>query len=393
MNRLFIECTRTAHSQLHTGIQRFVRRTLHHAQEIARACGNLTVTPVVIDGNRFMRLSALAPHPHENPREPVAPVEQTEIDFLPGDRLLMIDAAWHLDAWPALHAAHAQGVRIHFVWHDLIPLLHPEFFDAHVSTRFSHYLSQALEHADGIVAVSRTVRDQLAEHIASTMPARQGKLRLGWNHPGSDLLDDEMRSSKPSIRAKLTGMTSAMPHTPLLLSVSTLEPRKNHALLLDMCEQAWADGLALRLCIVGKAGWKVESLLERLAHHPEKERQLFVWHDLTDHELDYCYRHASCLVYPSLTEGFGLPIAEAGWMGLPVILSDTPIHREVGGPLASYFDLAQPQQLLQLIAKMCSAENVFDPRWPETGRFHGWRQSTEKLLQQIIPESFCQGAN
>ena len=393
MTRIFIECTRTARSQLHTGIQRFVRRTLRHAQDIACNHENLTVVPVIIEGDRFIELAALAPHPYENRPENTTLTKQTPVDFQRSDQLLMIDAAWHLDAWPALHAAQRQGAQLNFVWHDLIPLRHPEFFDAHVSARFAYYLAQVIAHADRIVTVSRTVRDQLARHIAATAPERLDKLPLAWNHPGADLVEDDVNSDgKLPVRAALAEMMSASHNAPLLLSVSTLEPRKNHHLLLDACEQAWSAGHAIHLCIAGKAGWKVESLLERLEYHPENGQRLFVWHDLTDTELDYCYRHASCLVYPSITEGFGLPIAEAGWRRLPVVLSDTPVHKEVAGPLATYFDLDEPQQLARIIKDIASAKSVFDPAWPEPGRFHGWRQSTERLLQQITSTT-CRGAN
>ena len=385
MSRIFIECTRTVGTRLHTGIQRFVRRTLYHAANIARSQKNLTVMPAIIEGDRFIQLAALPTHPYENRHETITLTQKAAVDFQPGDHLLMIDAAWHLDAWPALRAAQRQGAQLNFVWHDLIPLHHPEFFEAHVSARFSRYLTQVIEHADRIVAVSHEVRDQMAKHIAKTAPGRLGTLELDWNHPGANLFEDDTHDiGQPVVRTALANMISAGGNSPLLLSVSTLEPRKNHAMLLDACEHAWSDGHSLRLCIVGKAGWKVESLLERLERHPEKERRLFVWHDLTDRELDYCYRHASCLVYPSVTEGFGLPIAEAGWRRLPVVLSDTPVHKEVAGPMATYFDLDDPRQLTRIIQNIASEKNVFNAAWPEPGRFDDWRQSTERLLQKMI---------
>jgi len=139
----------------------------------------------------------------------------------------------------------------------------------------------------------------------------------------------------------------------------------------------------LLLCIAGAPGWQVDALLERLQHHPERGHRLFVFHDLSDAELDWCYTHASCLVYPSLAEGYGLPIAEAGWRSLPVLLSDTEIHREVAGPKARYFAPGDAIALEQALRQCQSSPNFFDPGWPEPGRFRSWRDMTATLMHNL----------
>ncbi|MEM8119924.1 glycosyltransferase, partial [Morganella morganii] len=98
---------------------------------------------------------------------------------------------------------------------------------------------------------------------------------------------------------------------PVFLMVSTIEPRKNHGYLLDAFERAWAQGSQARLCIAGRIGWKCEALVERVRQHPELNKRLFMFNDLSDKSLEYAYSHAASLVFPSYVEGFGLPLVEA----------------------------------------------------------------------------------
>ena len=88
---------------------------------------------------------------------------------------------------------------------------------------------------------------------------------------------------------------------------------------------------------------------QRKHRHPGYGRNLFMFNDLSDGELDYCYRHAKGFLFPSKAEGYGLPIVEALSYGLPVLSSDIPIHREVGKTCCSYFDLADAACLARQI--------------------------------------------
>ncbi len=82
--------------------------------------------------------------------------------------------------------------------------------------------------------------------------------------------------------------------------------------------------------MVGRVGWLCEDILIQLEKHTRRNRELFVFHDLSDAELQYCYSSSRGVIFPSIVEGFGLPIVEALWHGQKTFASDTPIHREVG---------------------------------------------------------------
>jgi alpha-1,2-rhamnosyltransferase len=166
--------------------------------------------------------------------------------------------------------------------------------------------------------------------------------------------------------------------------VSTIEPRKNHGYLLDAFERAWAAGSTARLCIAGRIGWKCDALLERIRNHPELNRRLFMFNDLSDTSLEYAYAQASALVFPSFVEGFGLPLVEAMQRGLPAMGSDIAVFREIGGEFMAYFDLLDPQSLADLIetyqrsGQFPAARDVADWRWI------GWREASEQLATRSL---------
>ena len=412
MARLLIECTRTASSGLHTGIQRVVRRLTAEAQQLIPNHGFDSVISVVIDADGWHALPALIPHTREahglaaptrsgvnapisssiNPSiNPSTNLPTSPLTIQPDDHLLLVDATWYLDAWPALHQAIDSGAQLHVIWHDLIPLQHPEFFPHGLAPRFQRHLDQVIQHASSIQCVSATVRAQLAHYIHSTAPHKINTLPLGVQHPGADGLHSGI-APREALRAMWPAhqITKGDAKPPLrLLAVGTLEPRKGHAVLLDACEAIWRDADAspaardLVLCIAGAPGWQVDALLARLHNHPELGHRLFVFNDLSDAELDWCYTHASCLVYPSFAEGYGLPIAEAGWRGLPVLLSDTEIHREVAGPKARYFAPRSAAALEQTLRQCQTSAQFFEPSWPEPGRFRSWRDMTNTLMQSL----------
>ena len=80
-----------------------------------------------------------------------------------------------------------------------------------------------------------------------------------------------------------------------------------------------------------------------------KDQRLFMFNEVNDKSLEFAYSNARALVFPSYAEGFGLPLVEAMQRGLPAMASDIPVFREIGGEFMAYFDVADPQSLVELI--------------------------------------------
>ncbi|HTG38425.1 glycosyltransferase family 1 protein [Sphingomonas sp.] len=219
--------------------------------------------------------------------------------------------------WVARHALRA----VYFV-HDLIPVLHPEHCRPHAVVRHTGRVDAALRHGAGIVvgsaAVARDLHDH-AERMAVPAPAVM---------------------VAPLAGARLPAAPPAGSTAPYFLCVGTIESRKNHALLV----QVWArlrarPGAApARLVIVGRWGSGSASLRSALAASRMAGGLIEIVEDCGDEVLVSLMLGARAVLMPSLAEGFGLPMAEALTLGVPVIASDLPCFREVGQGIPCLLD-------------------------------------------------------
>jgi glycosyltransferase involved in cell wall biosynthesis len=213
------------------------------------------------------------------------------------------------------------GLRAFYLLHDLIPARHPEWSRPHAVRRHRGRVRGALTHAAGIILASEAVRHELvayaAEHGLRLPPLTVAHLA------GADLT-----------RPPRTPETDGRPY---FLCVGTIEPRKNHRLLLAVWERLIARlGPATpRLLIVGKTGPLTGDLLAPLARlHPHVEHRPAC----RDADLAVLMQNARALLMPSLAEGFGLPVVEALQAGTPVIASTLPVFGEIGQGAACLLD-------------------------------------------------------
>ena len=264
----------------------------------------------------------------------------------------------HTDFDLAVHREWVQqaGVRAFYFVHDLIPLRYPEFTRPHAVRRHRGRVLRALESGAGIIVGSHAVRADLEAFAAEKglpLPPLAVAPLAGETFPAE------------------TG-AAALPPAPYFLCVATIEPRKNHRLLLDL----WA-GLAARLgpatprlVLVGQTGPLTGDLLAPLAQVPGLAAHVEHRPACTDAELAALVRHARALLMPSMAEGFGLPVVEALAAGAPVIASDLPVFREVAQGAACLVDPAdragwQQAILAALEEPVRPAEGFTMPRWPE----------------------------
>lgn len=308
------------------------------------------------------------------------PKRCSPLQHQPGDQLVLLDSSWHTDFFPWAEQLKRDGVGIVSVVYDLIPLTHPQFYDTRLVQIFNEWFDWISKTADGYVAISSTVRDQLREELRRRVgPAKADTLWFDYFHLGSEL---DLSEATAAVEPRLIRLFTTP--EPVFLMVSTIEPRKNHDYLLDAFELAWAAGSKARLCIAGRIGWKCDALLTRVREHPELNQRLFMFNDLSDTSLEHAYSHASALVFPSYVEGFGLPLVEAMQRGLPAMGSDIPVFREIGGEFMAYFDLAAPQSLVDLVTHMENTGTFPAARKVSEWRWLGWREASAQLVERVL---------
>lgn len=435
--RIFIDCTSTFSTGINTGIERVVRNLAKHAASAGPSLG-LQCQAVVLAGNHYVPVAAIE-HASEKqhgfalrsaankvyllfvrklarrlPRawqpfltgskhEPslarlvvsvLRPLQQASrlvraanhrlshtqptVQFRQGDVLLLADSVWNYAPWAAVQAAKSAGAHIAAIVYDIIPVTHPQFFALSSREKFASALPLLLRNAGTFLCISAYTQAQLRAYLAAQADAAT----LGPKRFCNFTLGVELDSlaTERQVRTKLSSVFS--PARPVYLVVGTLEPRKNHAYLLQVFQELWDTGNNSALLIVGRVGWMCEELLETIQRHPRLGQQLFFMDDVGDAELDYCYAHARALLFSSVVEGFGLPIIEALHRGLAVFASDIPVFREVGGEYLVYFDLAAPASLAGLLQEY-EATGVYPARPPVDFSWPDWSQSTKGLLSQL----------
>ena len=160
------------------------------------------------------------------------------------------------------------------------------------------------------------------------------------------------------------------------LSVATLEPRKNLAFLVD---NYLKSGIGHPLVLVGGEGWKNSQLKELIRRH---EGRIIATGFVPAEDLSILYQNALCFIYPSLYEGFGLPILEAMASGLAVICSNTSSLPEVGGDAALYVDPFNDAQMQEAVRRISADEKLRErlkQKGTEQVRKFSWRISAQKL--------------
>jgi glycosyltransferase involved in cell wall biosynthesis len=303
------------------------------------------------------------------------------VDMREGDILLLLDSSWHVPLWGAVRLAKEKLAKVGIVVYDLIPVRMPEHCDRQLVKVFRDWLSKASDCADFFLTISDAVKTELTKLLTSQhgrgvdVNSRVRSFRLGAN------LDQAHPEGR--IRKGLVDIFEKHGNGKPYLMVSTIEPRKNHEFVLDAFDRVWREGIDVRLMIVGKIGWLCSGILKRIRKHARRQKQLFMFNDLNDAELSYCYEKARALVFASKYEGFGLPIIEALHKGLVVMASDIPVHREVGRDYCRYFGLDSPLSLAKMIID-CETGGTSPPtKTPGDFTWPNWRQSCRELVTHV----------
>jgi glycosyltransferase involved in cell wall biosynthesis len=252
--------------------------------------------------------------------------------------------------------------------HDLTPILFPKLHRWHSQILQKIFLKKILDKADLIIANS----DNTAKDIGKVYPQNAGKVNRIY--PGiSDIF-------KPAINNQVLEKYNI--NTPYFLFVGTIEPRKNLLVLLDAFRIFMqANKKSFTLVIAGGIGWKSESFFHALKIHPHKD-QIICTGFVESADLPPLYSQATALIYPSVYEGFGLPIVESMSCGTPVITSDNSSLYEAGGKITYYFNANDAEALSK---HMVTISN--DP-----SRRNVLAESMQKHLKKFNWDSFAQNA-
>ena len=210
-----------------------------------------------------------------------------------------------------------------FFIHDLIPLSHPEYCIPSTPKLHKHRIDAMLALGQGIIVNSAATLAELRDYTSiNNLPMPPAKVAL-------------LASAKlplASVRVPL--------NKPYFVMLGTIEPRKNHWLILQLWRQLIRDigDDAPRLVIIGQRGWECENIVDLLDRCEALRGFVIEESRCSDTQLATWLHHAQALLFPSFAEGYGMPLVEALSVGLPVIANDLPAFREIAGDIPEYVD-------------------------------------------------------
>ena len=237
-------------------------------------------------------------------------------------------------------------LRSIFMVHDLIPVTHPEYCRPLEQSRHARRIQTVLCTATAVVTNSRSTLQALSRYAADK----------GLPMPPA--------LAAPLAPADFSREVGRRPvEEPYFVMLSTIEPRKNHWLIL----QVWRRLIerlgpkAPRLVIIGQRGWECENVVDLLERCSVLRGFVIEKRGCPDAELATYLRHAQALLFPSFVEGYGLPLIEALSLGVPVIASDLQVFREVARDIPEYVDPLDGIGWLRCVESFCDPTGTLRP--------------------------------
>lgn len=379
-HRLYVDI-----SELHTrdsgsGVQRVVRNIL--AELLSTPIQEFDVIPVfatITDGYREAR-QWLARYRSQS----VDGVENEPLIPRSGDVFLGLDLNHELAPLHVhqLQSFRNQGVKVAFVVYDLLPITMPQAFWAEMTENHKRLL-RVLSTFDTMIGISRVVADELRTWLADEGLLGSNSPQIEWFHLGADLDIDIRGNLTPVVDESNINLNTLIDGKFSFLMVGTLEPRKGHSQVLDAFEILWHSNEKINLVIVGKQGWMVDALVNRIRSHPELGKHLFWLENVSDTHLKKLYSTSTGLIAASHAEGFGLPLIEAAHHKLPIIARDIPVFREVAGGHAHYLDMSDPSNFAASITQWLALyREGLNPKSDAMPRLT-WKESTKELISAL----------
>ena len=237
------------------------------------------------------------------------------IKFGPNDTLVCAGSGWNHTNINAIDDLESKiRFRLVLLCHDIIPLMFSQFYRNYDVDLFRNYMHRSLAIADHIVVTSRRVEaDCRAYCMQHNIIA--GDITVG-------ALGFDVSAVRPELATKLpAGLRQGL----FAMLVGTIEPRKGHRLLYQVWRRLVSEGVpqasGFKLVFVGRPGWMVDELLAEIKNDSRLAEQLLIIDDADDDLLTTLYQSAAFCAYPSIYEGYGLPVIEAFSFGKAVLAS------------------------------------------------------------------------
>ena len=378
--KLLVDVTELVRFDAKSGIQRVVRSILLALHQDTPS--GYELCPIYFDGFRYLHaksfMAALTQQPKKVQRasfDEVAEFNQDDVylglDLNPGLTVKLEQTYQH---WRAL------GLQVYFVVYDILLVDRPDWAPEEAAVGLKNWLAAVSQVSTGLLCISESVANDLRLWLKNNPPKRHQLPHIASFHLGADVENSAPSSGMPQDALQIL---KAIKSKTSFLTVGTLEPRKGHLQTLAAFELLWEQQVDVNLVIVGKKGWLVEALADRISAHAELGKRLFWLDGISDEYLESIYQASACLVSASEGEGFGLPLIEAAKQGIPILARDLPVFREVAGDHAFYFKGLTTEDLTSAVKAWQQLHQRKQVPNSKLIPILTWAQSAAQLISQL----------
>lgn len=319
--------------------------------------------------------------------------------FPKGSTVVSLGAPWGIKRYfAAVRAAKREsGIRSVGYIHDTVPLLYPEYCDGVVPEEFLRWLRRLSRHADLVLANSHSTKRDFVQALAMVR-ARPVPCEVVYPNGDFSSLFQNSEEVSPEVEA-LAG-------TDYALFVGTVQPRKNHLMVVSgwrhLIKELGARNVP-NLVLAGKLGWYWEQLVEFIRKTDHLDGKLTMLNKASDADLQALYRNAKFTIYNSHYEGWGLPVTESLAFGKVPVISRNSALLESGGKYAVFYETNSEPSFVEAIRELLANPDVLKAReeairhdppvrpWNEV--FNETRAVVERTLARHEAEPICPEAS
>ena len=258
--------------------------------------------------------------------------------------------------------------------HDLAFKIFPRYFTKKDLTKLNKLTDLAVKNADHIIAVSNSTKNDILKFYPEI---KAEKISVVYHGFDKGLFRQESAQEESDL-LKSYNLTDKN----YLLYVGAIQPRKNLEVLIEAFEKIKEKNPNMKLVIAGAPAWKSDNIIKKINNSKFKD-DIIITGNLSFKETSVFYRKAKMFIFPSLYEGFGIPVLEAMASGIPVICAKNSSLTEVGGDAVLYFETKNSQDLADCINKIVNEEE-FNERLIKQGIERVKNFSWEKCARETL---------